>query len=80
MDTFFFVYVDLADSNQLLRFGPYATLGAAAEIMMDCLPGLLVAETHLTDVPKYKASISEWMINDGAWEKLKTTAIEDTRD
>lgn len=79
MDTFFFIYVDILSTGEVFRFGPYATIGAAAEIMVDCLPMLLIAELNVEQSPAYKASISEWMISDNAWEMLTIKITENTQ-
>ena len=76
METFFFVTVTVLDVTNELRFGPYTTLGTAAEIMVDCLPHLIQAEApHLED-PKYVASMSEWTISDEGWTKIATRITE----
>jgi hypothetical protein len=79
MNTFFFIHVKITGTGSVIRFGPYATIGAAAEIMVDCLPMLLAAELSTTPLPSYEASISEWMINDDAWEMLTIKITENRK-
>lgn len=81
MDTFFFIEVTMVTPvEDTIRLGPYATFNAAAEIMVDCLPSILEAET-LSRNPIYKtASISEWMIYHGEWEQLAIPVTEDVRE
>ena len=80
MDTFFFIHVNVeAPVRTTVRLGPYATFVSAAEILVDCLPSVLSAETHHKQPIYYEASISEWMILDGKWERLATSVTENVR-
>jgi hypothetical protein len=81
MDTFFFIEVEVVEPTEAsLRLGPYATFSSAAEILVDCMPIILEAET-LSKNPVYKeASISEWIVYKGAWEQLAIPVTEITRN